>query len=57
MEQFAEKCYAAHKAAFEHWGYGGIEEIWTDGDGILCIRYTSGRWWHYAIEDGSVIWW
>lgn len=57
MEQFAIKCYEEHKAVFEHWNYGSIDEIWTDENGILCIRYTSGKWWHYAIEDNSVIWW
>lgn len=57
MEQFAIKCYEAHRAAFECWNYGGIDEAWEDEDGILCIRYTSGEWWHYAMENGSVIWW
>lgn len=57
MEQFAIRCYEAHRAAFECWHYGGIDEVWEDEDGILCIRYTSGDWWHYAMENGSVIWW
>ena len=57
MEKFAIRCYEAHRAAFECWNYGGIDKVWADGDGILCIRYDSGDWWHYAMEDGSVIWW
>ncbi|MCI8339205.1 MAG: hypothetical protein HFH62_11100 [Lachnospiraceae bacterium] len=57
MEQFAMRCYEAHRMAFECWNYGGIDKAWADGDGILCIRYDSGDWWHYAVEDGLVVWW
>ena len=37
---------------------GEPERAWKDCDGYLCIRYESGRWWHYRWEaDGHLVWW
>lgn len=54
----AIKCAKAHKEASEEWREGGILDIWRDEQGILCIKYASGKWWHYrATESGSIEWW
>lgn len=54
MEQKASECYQKHKQAFSNWKEGEIADIWIDKNGLLCIKYDSGNWWHYA-EDGT--WW
>lgn len=52
------KCIAAHKAAFEKWPNGNMRSFSVDEDGIIIIRYKSGKWWHYKItESGKVEWW
>lgn len=59
----AVKCAAVRRAYEEHvwscevWQEGGPERAWKDHDGHLCIRYGSGRWWHYRWEaDGCLVW-
>lgn len=54
MEQRAKKYYESHMRFFENWREGGIEKVWIDADGNICIRYESGKWWHYN-ERGE--WW
>lgn len=46
-----------HRQAFENWREGEISEYWTDENGNVCIRYESGKWWHYRGTDGVVEWW
>ena len=57
MKDKAQICFQAHRAAFDFWSYGDIDRIWNDENDVLCIRYSSGAWWHYDIVDGEVIWW
>ena len=54
---YVELCVKTHMAAFEDWPHGPMKEAWTDKDGYLCIRYTSGKHWHYKEENGQIIWW
>lgn len=54
MEQRARECHESHKNAAGCWNEGGISKVWIDKDGILCIEYESGKWWHYN-EKGE--WW
>jgi hypothetical protein len=54
LEQRAKEHYEAHKSAFENWRFGDIDKIWIDKDGLICIQYESGDWWHYN-EIGE--WW
>lgn len=53
------KAYTAHRAAFaDGWTEGSITETWMDEDHHLCVRYQSGRWWHYDIDkSGNWMWW
>lgn len=59
LELTAHKAYAAHRAAFaDGWTEGIIAESWMDEEHHLCIRYQSGRWWHYDIDKyGNWVWW
>ena len=47
----------AHKAAVENWAEGEIAEVWLE-NGIVCVKYESGNWWHYARNaEGEIEWW
>ena len=52
-----ESAFQAHSLMFEDWPYGPASYSWTDDSGNLCIRYACGRWWHYSIADGCIVWW
>ena len=54
MEQRAREHFESHRGAVEDWQEGDILKVWIDGDGVLCIEYESGNWWHYG-ETGE--WW
>lgn len=48
-----------HKKAFEIWNEGEIIDAWYDENNILCIKYESGNWWHYKLNDTTkqLEWW
>lgn len=54
MEQLAVEMSERHKTDVENWDYGEIQKVWFDQDGVLCIEYESGNWWHYN-KKGE--WW
>ena len=54
MAKLAEK---AHKEATENWTDGTMECFWINNDGNLCIRYSSGKWWHYKGTKEGYEWW
>ncbi|KSV59091.1 hypothetical protein [Acetivibrio ethanolgignens] len=49
-------CYKHHKATFEVWQHGKPIASRYEGD-ILIIKYQSGAWFHYKLENGCLIWW
>ncbi|SFS07832.1 hypothetical protein [Anaeromicropila populeti] len=49
--------YEAHKATYENWKEGDIAEYWFEEEGILCIEYESGNWWHYKYTNEGLQWW
>lgn len=51
-----KSCYEQHKTAFEAWGYGEPIESRHEND-ILIIKYQSGDWFHYKLENNRLIWW
>lgn len=60
MKDTAVGFYEAHKQGCEQWEYGEPESIWIDEDGacgVLCIRYTTGAWFHYRLMPDGVEWW
>ena len=56
MTNLSDLCFKAHRRACENWQEGDIKEVWREKE-ILCIRYTSGNWWHYGFVGDNVIWW
>lgn len=52
-----EKIYQMHKSAFEDWNEGEPKNARFDVAGALCIRYESGKWWHYRLNNGNLSWW
>lgn len=58
LQYYAELAMQIHKKAYENWMQGGISKFWLDSDGILCVQYESGKWWHYKDLDSKYpIWW
>lgn len=52
------KCAETHMKALKTWPYGRKREICKDVDGNICIRYATGKCFHYKIdENGTVQWW
>ena len=49
-----ERTILAHHEAFGKWEEGDRVEMWKDENGNTCVRYESGKWWHYN-EKGE--WW
>lgn len=47
-----------HMSAFENWSEGKVAKVWHDEDNILCIKYESGNWWHYKLNNHNHLeWW
>ena len=59
MKQNATAFYNMHKKGCEQWDFGEPETVWIDEDSVaLCIKYTSGKWFHYRLTpDGCAEWW
>lgn len=54
----AERAWLIHKSQCEKWQEGRPKETWEDNSGCLCVRYESGRWWHYRQNgSGGLEWW
>jgi len=56
-EAFIDYVYEAHQKAFSEWTEGEIFKHWYDDNNILCIKYESGRWWHYKQTEHGLEWW
>lgn len=58
-------CYETHKKVFENWTEGKPIQYWEEPNGVMCVRYESGKWWHYrnnnkiSAETGETCldWW
>lgn len=58
LQYYAETAMGIHKMAYEKWREGDISRFWLDVDGILCVQYESGNWWHYMdLDSKHPIWW
>ena len=58
LEITAYKAYVAHRKAFDTWENGNIDKVWMDDNKNICIKYTSGKWWHYSVsQSGDWMWW
>ena len=58
LEAQAKEYAKLHRKAFEEGGkLGQIEKYWQDENGVVCIAYTSGGWYHYKMNGSSLEWW
>lgn len=48
-----------HQEAVGQWQEGDITGVWEDPESAcICVRYESGRWWHYRQNKaGQTEWW
>lgn len=52
-----QDCYERHKEFVGDWSHGEIKEAWLDTCGFLCIKYESGKWWHYRNTEEYFEYW
>lgn len=57
MKNIIRKLLETHRQAFENWTYGEPCDDWKDAEGNICIRYSTGKWFHYRITGSGVEWW
>lgn len=54
----AQLAHQKHSEALGCWNEGNPKEVWKDEQGNLCVKYESGRWWHYkGLHTPNLIWW
>ena len=54
----AKKYADIHRQAFENPSQlGEVKKVATDEDGNFCILYSTGKWYHYRMNDGNLEWW
>lgn len=47
-----------HMSLCENWEEGAVDVYWKDEAGNVCIRYKSGKWFHYSRDSsGKIIYW
>lgn len=57
-EEMIDRAYREHKEAFENWEEGKPVDSWEEDGCDICIRYESGKFWHYKDLDLPFItWW
>lgn len=57
MKNIIRKLWETHRQAFENRTYGEPCDDWKDAEGNICIRYSTGKWFHYRITGSGVEWW
>lgn len=56
--EIAKSYSQLHIEQCENWEEGEIASYWRDQNGVLCIKYQSGKWWHYRLwEPGGIEYW
>lgn len=48
--------FMQHKKALTVWREGEPVKAWIE-DNVLCIKYKSGSWWHYRLNNKKLEWW
>lgn len=57
LEELAKEYAAQHMKAFENPAtLGKIEKYWEDENGVVCIAYAGGSWYHYK-KNGITLEW
>ena len=57
MDKNVLQLYQEHKSMFENWTYGEPVKSWKDKDGNTCIKYESGKWFHYRKNNNFLEFW
>ena len=57
IKKRAEAAFTEHKKAIGTWEDGEILDVWNYESGNICVRYESGKWWHYKVTKHNAIWW
>lgn len=56
--ELAKLAYERHKFFCEDWHEGKPIGAWFDDDNNVCVKYESGKWWHYKnLELPFPEWW
>lgn len=56
-EELVDRIYQCHCSSMEEWHEGQPIKVWLDDAENICIRYESGKWWHYKPNGNGFIWW
>lgn len=51
-----QQFFMQHKKALTIWKEGDPVKAWFENN-ILCIKYQSGNWWHYRLNNKKLEWW
>lgn len=57
MVEQADLAHKIHKESFRPWMHGYPVKVWYDEEGTLCVKYESGKWWHYNLDKEEPEWW
>lgn len=49
--ELVDLAYDRHKFFCDDWNEGEPIEAWFDDDRNVCVKYQSGKWWHYKDLD------
>lgn len=49
--ELSKLAYDRHKFFRSDWDEGEPIEAWFDEDRNVCVKYASGKWWHYKDLD------
>lgn len=56
-KELVELAYQTHKQAFSSWREGQPVESWVEPGCDICVKYESGKWWHYRNLLTEPEWW
>lgn len=55
--ELVDRIYQCHCSSIEEWQEGHPVESWIDRNGNICVRYESGKYWHYKPDGSGFTWW
>lgn len=58
LEEITQLAYKRHKEFVDEWQEGEPVEAWKEEGCEICVKYESGKWWHYKdLELPFPTWW
>lgn len=58
LATLANTAYIAHKMCVKNWEEGKPVDVWRESEEVICVRYESGRYFHYKdLELPFPTWW